>query len=134
MTVEEIPSDKLIEMNETFHRIFNAAGCNPKCHNCHSFIPVGNQFKLSTIPVVPSVWGWGLEDGIKLLKGLVKSIIWAGKQVRQTKEVMLCDKCTPQMFVDRHEEIMLKEIADRDAPGGCFRVNGKIVTDVSELH
>lgn len=127
MTVEEIPSDKLVIMNSEWHRMFNAAGCDPACHNCGKFIKGGNEFKLSTIKKLSSsVWGWGLENAIKLLKGVLNKFKWEREVTVATKEVMLCDKCTPQMFLNKQITSLEKDIAERDRKG-CFRINGKII-------
>lgn len=128
MKVEEIPADETLEMSITWHRAFNAAGCNPQCHCCRQYIPIGGLFKLATVNETPNVYGWGLEAGIKLLLGKVKQINWGGRQRLHTKEVMLCDICTPEAYKERQIKIMEGQITERDKPkGGCFRINGKIV-------
>lgn len=127
MNVEEIPSDELVIMDSEWHRVFNAAGCDPACHNCGKYIKVGDKFKLSTIKKLSSsVWGWGLENAIKLLKGLLKSFKWEKEVTIATKEVMLCNKCTPEIFLQKQITSLEKEIVSRDRKG-CFRVNGKII-------
>lgn len=128
MNVDEIPSDEPVVMTEGLHRVFNSSGCNPACHNCWELINVGCKFKLSTIKVLSrGVWGLGLENAIKVLNGLLKMFSWGGENViLQTKEVMLCDKCTADMYLSKTIEQLKKDIETRDKKG-CFRINGKIV-------
>lgn len=155
MTVEEIPSDELVTMTDFWHRAFNASGCDPMCHCCKKMIPVDNYFKLSTIEESNGYTsGDGLELKIAVLKGEIKATKSAVKKYydydirdefktkdtkdlldltenfkTHSKEVMLCDKCTPQDYKNLQIEILEGRIIERDKPkGGCFRVNGKIVT------
>lgn len=46
-----------------------------------------------------------------------------------TKEVMLCENCTPNEFSKREKDGLSNKIREYEKPkkGGCFRVNGKIV-------
>lgn len=97
MTVEQIPSDYLVIMTDFWHRAFNVRGCDPGCHCCGKSIPVGSKFKLSTVNKISE---------------------------EETREVMLCDTCTPEIYNDK---VAAKRIEPRPATQGCFRVNGKIV-------
>jgi hypothetical protein len=115
MTVEEIPSDEIIEMTELFHRSFSAAGCIPACHCCRKWIPIGEQFKLSTVKMT-SVMERG---GGNTFKG-------AGSIV--TKEVMLCEDCTSEKYNAMTDKAISEYKGWQDKTGGgCFRINGKII-------
>lgn len=124
MNIEEIPSDELIEMSEIWHRAFNAAGCNPGCHCCNKFINVNDKFKLSTIPIREPIHTNYLDQ---LDKGIES---YKNGTISESKEVMLCDKCTVEMFIKKDIE-NLKERKKLFVPKpehqGCFRINGKIV-------
>lgn len=126
MKIEQIPSDEIVVMTSEMHRLFNAAGCNPMCHCCKEMIPIGNKFHLGTIE--RSCWERG--EGNKYLSSYKKP---TGKV--ESKEVMLCDRCTPEtykyletkMFEENEAEFQrLKRKHIRNG-GGCFRINGKIV-------
>ena len=122
MGIEEIPSDKLIEMTELFHRAFNAAGCDPMCHNCQNMLEVGKKFKLATIKEVSDIiyWDNGKED---------KQFSTAEKPYfHESREVMLCEFCSAEMYQEKQIG-KYKEAVDRinKPKGGCFRINGKIV-------
>lgn len=129
MTVEQIPSDKLVKMTSIFHRAFNAAGCDPECHCCGNKIPVGENFKLSTVVKKPMVWGTQLEEGIEIMQGKINSYKdYNGDEQVHSQEVMLCHICTPLMYHEKVIEQFKGEITSRDKPrGGCFRINGVIV-------
>lgn len=127
MNVDEIPSNEPVIMTEGLHRVFKSSGCNPACHNCWELIPVGSKFKLSTIKALSTtVWGRGLENAINLLNGIIEKFSWNGDVILQTKEVMLCDKCTPESYLSKTIEQLKEDIKTRDHKG-CFRVNGKII-------
>lgn len=108
MTIEEIPSDQIVIMNDYWHRAFNSAGCNPECHCCNMAIKVGMGFRLATV----EQHGWKTnqvhnEDG--------------------TTEVMLCGLCTADTYAKKlakYRDDVHKEVV---RTGGCFRVNGKII-------
>ena len=153
MEIENIPSDKLIEMTELFHRSFNAVGCDPMCHCCEKMIPVGNYFKLSTIFEAPQKWGEcayfqkeillgnqtaSLEDYIKFFEYEIREQHKefdlnqyekdAERYELSSKEVMLCEDCSPKSFMLKELDYLEKEIIRIETPkGGCFRVNGKII-------
>jgi hypothetical protein len=129
MSIEQIPADELVTMTELWHRAFNAAGCNPMCHCCHKWISVDVEFKLATVQQIPTK-EFSKQDG------------WAFNPVRiedesgdiTTREVMLCDTCTPKMFLEKQKEELQKNLelgkdrlAKRIEEGGCFRINGKII-------
>lgn len=122
MTIEEIPSDELVTMTDFWHRAFNAAGCNPGCHCCEKLIPVGTNFKLSTIKdAKPQHTNYP-----DILQGAINEY----DNIVETKEVMLCARCTPE----KYRRVYLKSLKDRierhkDSPRtqGCFRINGKII-------
>lgn len=127
MNVDEILSNEAVVMTEGLHRVFNSSGYNPACRNCWKLIPVGSKFKLSTIKSLSTtVWGKGLENAIKLLNGVIETFSWNGDVILQTKEVMLCDNCTPDLCLSKTIAQLKENIKKRDKKG-CFRVNGKIV-------
>lgn len=152
--VDDIPADEIIEMTDTFHRVFNAAGCDPMCHCCEKMIPVGCNFKLSTIFIVPMTWGEcayfqkevllgnkeaKFEDYVKFFKLDVREEYKefdiksfkeeAERYELKPKEVMLCENCSPEIFMLKELEELEEEIERIEKPrnGGCFRVNGKLV-------
>lgn len=158
MSIEEIPSDKKVKMTAFWHKAFNIAGCDPKCHCCHSMIKTGMYFELATVLKAPSdgnclhYYKDITELQIKAIKkeeitlpdieylkesnyyfdadfkkkGGLKGIIKLAQP--DTKEVMLCSKCTADDFSKRQIAILEGRIIERDKPkGGCFRVNGKII-------
>lgn len=130
MGVEEIPADELVAMTDAWHRIFNAAGCNPMCHCCHKMILPQMLFKLSTIEKLPTKYfrsdtGYSIEANIPV-EDVDKEIT--------TKEVMLCDTCTPEMFLENQKEELKENLSraknmlkKRIQEGGCYRINGKII-------
>ncbi len=155
MELEEIKADELVEMTASFERAFKSHDCDPMCHCCGTMITVGNKFHLATInETKESYYGGRLELQRKALKGkkvtpksLHKELDWM--KIREefkefdlknrkeaadgftlvSKEVMLCDKCTSETYL----EMKLKQIGlaikerDKPIPGGCFRINGKII-------
>ena len=151
MTVEQIPSDELVEMTELFHRAFNAGGCDPMCHCCFKMIKIGDNFKLATVTEVTppkAMWGkkpkWNdpvstpyVEERLEIVNGDMSSLdnrIGIKENINiETKEVMLCDTCTVKEFNVRQKkyaELQLEEKEEmirRRGGGGCFRVNGKII-------
>ena len=154
MNVEQIPANELVTMTDFWHKAFNAVGCNPQCHCCGKMISTNILFKLSTVTANKhEVWGNGLELQKGILEGTLKADAKTVKgyldfDIRpeykehdknklaehvnevtpETKEVMLCETCTPALFLEKEIQWIDKAIAERDKPkGGCFRVNGKIV-------
>lgn len=136
MSIEEIPSDQVFDMSELFHRSFKAAGCDPACHCCYKFIPVGEKFKLSTIREVrvdmshtsnTSETAFA-QDRLKVIKG---DLIKSPSIIDETKEVMLCKKCTSGLFHKKQLDAahISSDLAKKyyQRGGGCFRVNGKIL-------
>lgn len=107
MTIEQIPADELTEMTVLWHRVFNAAGCNPGCHGCYVGIEPGDKFKLATIPMA-------VARGNTL------------KNTLETKEVMLCEHCDISKVTKKQEEIVDHYNA-RPSGLGCYRIGGKIV-------
>ena len=115
MNVEDIKPDEIVTLTEEMRRVFVAAGCEPECHACYKRLTLGVAFKLAT----------------------VKRRRQAGRN-RVSYDVMLCAKCTP---ADLPKEAMSKKAYEKyqaELPayvrsGGCFRVNGKIVTTLDEL-
>jgi len=130
-TIEQIPSDETVTMTEYWHRAFNAAGCNPMCHCCHSFIKPGDLFKLSTIREVTGKSNNSLGWAPEILSQIVNPSDNPEMINDETKEVMLCGICTPELF-QRNQLDNAKFRAElykknREAGGGCFRINGKII-------
>ncbi len=122
MNINEIPSNELVVMTDFWHRAFNAAGCDPGCHCCEKSIPAGAKFKLSTIR--------DSKEQYTNHPNILQDAIDQYDEIVETKEVMLCDECTPE----KYRRVYLKSLKDRidrhkDSPAtqGCFRVNGKIV-------
>lgn len=107
MSIEEIPADELIEMTDTWHRAFSAAGCNPACHGCWEHIKVGEKFKLATINAAVAI---GSTDRNTII----------------SKEVMLCERCNPKNVEKQDEEAIEKNRKNKEEKG-CFRINGKII-------
>jgi hypothetical protein len=130
MKIEEIKADELVVMTKDLHRIFSSNGCNPTCHNCLEFIPIDSSFKLSTIKKLSNpVWGDGLTRAIKVLNEKITSFMWGNSNIAiTTKEVMLCENCTPEQYLSKSIKQLKKEVKEmRDRQKGCFRINGKIV-------
>src|ERR1700685_2714626 len=80
MTIEEIPADQVVIMNKYWHRAFTAAGCDPECHCCFKSIKPGGKFKLATVETIQKYDVANNTQGRELT----------------TREVMLCDECTPK--------------------------------------
>lgn len=107
MTIEEIPSDQMVIMNEYWHRAFNAAGCDPACHSCHRSISIGIGFHLATVERY-----WTKDHQVRNEDG--------------TTEVMLCAMCTADGFIKKIVDA--KESIRRTSGNAvCFRINGKII-------
>ncbi len=112
MNVEDIKPDEIVVLTEEMRRVFVAAGCEPECHACFKRLNLGVSFKLAT----------------------VKRRRQSGHD-RVRYDVMLCATCTP---ADLPAEAMSKKayekfLASHPLAGGCFRVNGKIVTTLDEV-
>lgn len=114
MSVEEIPSDQVIEMTDLLHRAFNAGGCDPICHCCVKELKVGLPFKLATVTTYSTE---SANSGINLMS----------PSLQVSREVMLCDTCTVEMMAKRNRKRRREYEKYRAAGGGCYRVNGKIV-------
>src|SRR5882757_6464214 len=115
MTVEEIPADQLVIMNEYWHRAFNAAGCDPGCHCCRKPIPIGDIFKLATIQVIPAIATNYPET--------LQQAIDTYDEVSTSREVMLCEACTPIMYteaVKRYLGRRKESFEHRPSTQGCF--------------
>lgn len=137
MTVEEIPSDKVFKMTNFWHRAFNAAGCNPQCHCCYKKINVGGSFKLATVRDVSTDMagsantgdGAFVESRLAVIEG--KQPYYPEHVKDETREVMLCDVCTHELFQEKQLSKAKKDVEQRKAyvksGGGCFRINGKII-------
>lgn len=112
MSIEQIPSDKLVKMTLIFHRAFNSFGCNPICHCCVSHIKVGDKFKLATVDTYSEK---SANSGISRY------------ETTDTREVMLCENCT----VDSMNKMSATRKAEYEKfskkGGGCYRINGKII-------
>lgn len=125
--IEKIPPNTIISMTPAFHQLFNAAGCNPMCHCCKEWLPIGSQFKLSTIEELGFKYGSGNNRESSRM-------IPTGQT--ETKEVMLCENCTTEdynhyqskMFSENEKEYKRREKLHYEQGGGCFRINGKIIT------
>lgn len=129
MEIEEIPANEIVVMTEFWHRAFNAVGCNPKCHSCYKLLPSGTKFKLSTVKKLPYKW----SNTYRTLDASVEILDEKGKE--ETKEVMLCEDCSPTHYHNITDKLLrsnakkAKETYEKHLKlgGGCFRVNGKIV-------
>lgn len=132
MSIEEIPSNELVVMTDFWHRAFNIAGCDPMCHCCYNKIPIDTKFRLATvIPLSKPVYeghSWSYQQRLK--EGHVpKESTTVAPFWEESKEVMLCDKCTAEMFREKELKYWNKEVERISKPpeGGCFRIKGKIV-------
>lgn len=137
MKVENIPPDEMVKMTKSLHRIFNAGGCNPACHCCYGLIEIGGMFKLSTIREVLTQMKGSVNTSDSAFVKDRLSVIQHKKEAKDTdhisdttKEVMLCEKCTPDLFHTKQLSTAKKDVEFRikyeQSGGGCFRVNGKI--------
>ncbi len=108
MKIEEIPADKTVIMTANLSRLFKAGGCAPMCHACAEKIKVGEKFKLSTMVTAIMRGSLNYTD-------------------LESREVMLCEKCTITDLNKPEIEKIEIEKKRRAAGGGCFRINGKIV-------
>jgi len=113
MTIEQIPSDELTAMTDTFYKAFKASGCKPRCHCCSKEIKTNNFFKLGTVVNAPKI------DSVS--SGYSK---W---QETESREVMLCDECSVDDYNNMSVEAIKSYEEYRKKGGGCFRVNGKII-------
>lgn len=153
MSVEEIPSNELVVMTDFLHRAFNAGGCDPTCHCCNKNIPAGDNFKLSTVEDTFNYWGYNAYFQKEVLLGNKKPTVkdymaYNEEEIRpeykasdtkkmketakeyemETKEVMLCEDCSPETFKQKKLSQINLTIERLEKPkGGCYRVNGKIV-------
>lgn len=115
MKVSEIPSNELVIMTPELYQEFCQGGCVPACHLTDEWISLGDKFKLATVPVAHHPSG-----------------ATAGLQRLETKEVMLAEKSSVDVFI-RIQESKVKQWEEnkqqviKEGRGGCFRVNGKIV-------
>lgn len=134
MTVEQIPSDKLVKMTRVFHKAFKSVGCDPMCHCCNKFLPIGSMFKLATVREAKPAYNNGSlnKDMVDLINSGKDEKIWGlnkeykltkDELFKESKEVMLCDVCIVELYEDKQ----LKKILTYNTQGGCFRINGKIV-------
>ncbi len=135
MEVEEIPSNQLIEMTEIVHSSFKKHGCDPMCHCCNKVLIIGGLFKLSTVRDAVAEANNGLinKDKINLIKSGKDKIELSYNGIdftveekdlfKPSRDVMLCDECTPELYEDKEKRKILKY----HISGGCFRINGKIV-------
>lgn len=114
MTPEEeiaaIPADELIVMSDIFYRAFSANNCIPCCHGCGNWITPRLLFKLATVNTLMK------PDGTNEVSRKI-----------ETREVMLCDKCTAEDVEKRASTANSLYQKRREEGGGCFRINGKIV-------
>lgn len=134
-SIEKIPSDRVVTMSSFWHKAFNSAGCDPECHLCDNPIKVNHKFKLATVIKTPSLWKpEEAKRAIELIKGEIDSYPSYNEEdtVSESHEVMLCENCT----VEAYQEAQIQNLKNRaermrSGRGGCFRVNGKIVTSLS---
>lgn len=99
-TLDDIKANEVVTMTRTWSLLFQHAGCDPTCHGCNKKLPPGCLFKLATVET----------------------------RGNASKEVMLCDVCTPAS-VKKAKKAADKEWAAKVKAGtaGCYRINGKIV-------
>lgn len=133
-TVEDIPSNKNIPMTVAFDRIFRAVGCVPTCHCCDTQINENDLFKLAVVSDTPRDVRSYPKERRALLKGEKKSVrIYQNDVTLHEHEVMLCGTCTSNLYMQRQIADAEKQAKDQSRPGyrgGCFRVNGKLVTEL----
>ena len=121
--IEDIPSNQLVTMIGIWHRAFKAVGCTPGCHSCSCWITPGHKFKLASGIQVPIVANpHSLQKAVNDFEN------------NETREVMLCENCTPEMYNENELKRLKGELESwnklskgQQARIGCFRVNGKIV-------
>lgn len=109
MEISEIPSDVIVQMIDEWHQQFSEDGCNPTCHKCVKPLAIGDKFKLSSI-----------HTAIKKGSGNYNHVT--------STEIMLCDGCDVSGMNAEELEKITEEMKRRALGGGCFRVNGAIVT------
>lgn len=115
MSVEEIPSDELVAMSDSWHKEFNESGCDPMCHCCKKMISIGDKFKLA------------ITSSIRRYPPY--------KKYDNNIDVMLCENCTVENYdikavmeaKERWETKPPERMFKKSEGGGCFRINGKIV-------
>ncbi|MCK9622597.1 MAG: hypothetical protein M0R47_18935 [Methylobacter sp.] len=108
--IEELKSDTLLNMSKEWYELFKAAGCLPTCHCCGSPIPIGNDFKLSSVT-----------------KEQANSNAF---KTTEPHDVMYCAKtsCNPDAQIGRmHERQLERNRIFRGGRSGCSIINGKIV-------
>jgi len=106
--VEQVPSNKLVEMTPELYQEFCIGGCVPMCHLTFKNIKIGEKFQLAS-----------LKTAVRIGSGDYNRI--------ETKEVMLSEGADPDEYENRSEKKVKQEKERREKGGGCFRVNGKIV-------
>ncbi len=111
MSIEDIPADQDIIMTTLIHRAFSTGGCKPCCHGCGKWIEPNSIFKLTTCKTYVKADGTNQD--------LNRDI--------ETREVMLCDKCTIESVENKASKGHQAYLKRRAEGGGCYRVNGKIV-------
>lgn len=155
MKIENIPADENLEMTSTFHRAFNLVGCDPMCHCCETMLPIGVMFKLATVLDANRLYGEAAYFTREILLGNRKATSkdyrsYFKEKIREefkifdtnkykelavkykliNKDVMLCATCTAKDYKNKLIKECDAEITRMETPrkGGCFRVNGKIIT------
>ena len=129
MNIENLKPDTLYTMTSDLHRLFNSGGCDPCCHCCKALLPIGSQFKLSTVTELDIVQARQKEVYLKQ-RGTVKSIF---KSIKP-HEVMTCSNTscdarhmiwnyTFDPYVRKSERPAVKDARKY----GCSIVEGKIV-------
>ncbi|TDQ12192.1 hypothetical protein [Pedobacter metabolipauper] len=115
MSVEEIPSDTLVEMTPELYQEFAQGGCVPACHLSEKWINIGDKFRLATLPCAYHPSGG--------TAGLIRI---------EERDVMLSESADEKKFVKIQYKILSdwekgRKEAIKKGRGGCFRINGKIV-------
>lgn len=113
MQLSDIKPDECLEMSEELHKIFNAGGCNPTCHCCYNKIRPGDLFKLASVSAEQA------EKG--------NNIILSTFKTNMPHEVMLCDKCSVDLMIQKARNRKFQQNNNFRRSGGCSIINGKIV-------
>lgn len=120
--VEDIPSNELVVMTKQFHNAFKTYDCDPACHCCWKKIKPSMLFKLATIQEVLC------HNPAQSIEEYIENY----EEYKKSKEVMLCEKCTPELFDKKQKRELRKTKVRMDnnpsrSTLGCFRINGKII-------
>lgn len=109
IAIKDVPSNEIVEMTPELYQEFCLGGCVPMCHLTLEPIKMGEKFKLCT-------------TGVAVRSG---SLDW---NKIETQEVMLSENASVEEFEKIQNDRYYNYEKRRKQGGGCFRVNGKIIT------